>query len=157
GHRDALRHSFVVDHRNFKLVRGDVLETEQLAAAMKGSDMVIHTAGIAGIETVVSKPIRTMQVNLLGTLSVLDAAARYMPDIKRFVLFSTSEVYGPYVYKGTEDTLTTQGAVGEPRWTYAVSKLAAEHMGFCYYDAFELPVTIVRPFNVYGPRQVGES
>lgn len=157
GHRDALHHSAVAEHPNLELVRGDVLRPEQVASAIKGCDLIIHMAAIAGIDSVVSKPIRTMQVNLLGTLNVLKAAVRYVPDITHLILFSTSEVYGPYVYKAAEDGLTTQGAVGEPRWTYAVSKLAAEHLGFCYQDAFGLPVTTVRPFNIYGPRQVGES
>src|SRR5262245_45834894 len=113
GYRDALHHSAVAGHPNLKLVRGDVLQPEQVAAAMTGCNLIIHMAGIAGIDSVVRKPIQTMQVNLLGALHVLEAATRCLPDIRRVVLFSTSEVYGPYVYRAAEDGLTTQGAVGE--------------------------------------------
>lgn len=157
GHRNALQYSGIKDHPNLQVIRGDVCQPEEVTGAMKGCDMVVHMAAIAGIDSVVSKPIRTMQVNLLGTLNVLEAAAQVKSGLERVVLFSTSEVYGPHVYRATEDSLTTQGPVGEPRWTYAVSKVAAEHFGFCYQDAFQLPVTIIRPFNVYGPRQVGEG
>jgi UDP-glucose 4-epimerase len=156
GHRNAIQHSSVAQHRRLKLVRGDVLQLDQLAAAMDGCDIVIHAAAIAGIDSVVTKRLRTMEVNLFGTQNVLQAASRNS-KVKRLLVFSTSEVYGPYVYRGTETEMTTQGAVGDPRWSYAVSKIAAEHLAFAYFDAFGVPVTTVRPFNVYGPRQVGES
>ncbi len=156
GHRDALRHSPCADHPRLTRIIGDVLKPEQVGSAIAGCDMVIHMAAIAGIDTVVTRPMQTMQVNLFGALNVLEAAAR-IANVRRVVLFSTSEVYGPHVFRGTEDSPTTQGSVGEPRWTYAVSKLASEHLGFAYRDATGLPITAIRPFNVYGPRQVGES
>jgi len=73
------------------------------------------------------------------------------------VQFSTSEVYGPYIYLGTENDLTSQGPIGQMRWAYAVSKLAAEHYAFSYRHQYGLPVVSVRPFNIYGPGQVGEG
>jgi nucleoside-diphosphate-sugar epimerase len=73
------------------------------------------------------------------------------------VEFSTSEVYGPFIHKGKEDDLTTIGPVGENRWVYAASKLASEHLSFAHYKEDGLPLTIVRPFNIYGPRQVGDG
>ena len=77
--------------------------------------------------------------------------------MERFVEFSTSEVYGPFIHKGKEDDLTTIGPVGENRWVYAASKLASEHLSFAHYKEDGLPLVIVRPFNVYGPRQVGDG
>ena len=76
---------------------------------------------------------------------------------ERFVEFSTSEVYGPFIHKGREDGLTTIGPVSESRWVYAASKLASEHLSYAHYKEDGLPLTIVRPFNVYGPRQVGDG
>jgi dTDP-glucose 4,6-dehydratase len=73
------------------------------------------------------------------------------------VTFSTSEVFGTYAYRVSEGDTVTTGAVGEARWTYAVSKLAGEHLTYAYYKEFGLPAVIVRPFNVYGPGQVGEG
>jgi UDP-glucose 4-epimerase len=64
-------------------------------------------------------------------------------------------VFGTYAFRVDENHMTTQGSVGEARWTYAVSKLAGEHMAHAYHDEFDLPAVSVRPFNVYGPGQIG--
>ena len=97
----------------------------------------------------------TMEVNLLGTHQVLQAAVD--EQVERFIHFSTSEVYGPFVHKGKESDLTAVGSPGEARWAYGASKLASEHLAFAYWREYGLPVVIVRPFNIYGPRQVGEG
>lgn len=154
-HRNALKHTELLNHPNLTFIKGDVLEQEALTQAMKGADVVIHLAAIAGIDTVIKKPIRTMKVNLLGTYNALEAAVAC--NVERFIDFSTSEVYGPHTYKGTEDSITTQGPVGKLRWIYATSKLAGEHLAHCYFDEYKLSIVIVRPFNIYGPRQVGEG
>ena len=73
------------------------------------------------------------------------------------LIFSTSEVFGKYAYKVAEGDATSLGAVGEARWTYAVSKLATEHLALSYYKQFGLPTVSIRPFNIFGPRQVGEG
>ena len=71
--------------------------------------------------------------------------------------FSTSEVFGRYAYKVTEGDHHELGAVGEARWTYAVSKLATEHLALSYHRQHGFPACSIRPFNIYGPRQVGEG
>src|SRR6185503_5548457 len=73
----------------------------------------------------------------------------------RLIEFSTSEVFGTYAFRVDETSATTQGSVGEARWTYAVSKLAGEHMAHAYHQEYGLPTASVRPFNVYGPGQIG--
>ena len=138
------------------MIRGDVLDLAHLGAAMKGADAVIHSAGIAGIDTVIKDPVRTMQVNMLGTANALEAARlNRIPD--RFIDFSTSEVFGTMAYRSTEEANTVAGSAGEARWTYAVSKLAGEHLAKAYHQQYGLPVVTVRPFNVYGPGQTGEG
>jgi len=154
-HRNALKFTNLLKNPHLNFIKGDVLDRYRLEESMQGSDIVLHLAAIAGIDTVVKKPIVTMKVNLLGTHHTLEAAVKN--KIKKFINFSTSEVYGPYVYKGGENDLTTQGEVGKLRWTYSASKLAAEHMAHCYYKEYGMGVISVRPFNVYGPRQVGEG
>ena len=77
--------------------------------------------------------------------------------VERFVEFSTSEVYGSFIHKGKEDDFTPIGPIGESRWVYAASKLASEHLSYAHYREDQLPLAIVRPFNVYGPRQVGDG
>src|SRR5690606_22837685 len=98
----------------------------------------------------------TMKVNLMGTIHVLEAAAR-LPQCKRVVCFSTSEVFGQKAFRSHETSPAVLGAVGEARWTYAVSKLGVEHLAYAYYKERGLPAVSVRPFNVYGPGQVGEG
>lgn len=97
-----------------------------------------------------------MRVNMIGTGNVLQAS-RELPELDRFVDFSTSEVFGQSAFRVEETQTTHIGAVGEARWTYAVSKLAAEHLTKAYHQEFEMPTVTVRPFNVYGPGQVGEG
>lgn len=154
--RDTLSTSAYANHPNLTVVRGDVLDAAHLTEAMKGADIVIHAAAIAGIDTVVKDPVLTMRVNMIGTANALQAAVDN--NVKdRFIDFSTSEVFGSRAFKSTEDTPTVAGSAGEARWTYAVSKLAGEHLAKAYHTVYKLPVVSVRPFNVYGPGQTGEG
>lgn len=155
--RDALKTSSLLEHPNVQLVTGDVLDRDKLARSVEGVQIVLHMAAIAGIDTVVRSPIHTMKVNILGTVNLLDALEPMMDRIERFVFFSTSEVFGSYAYKRRESETTNLQPVGEGRWTYSVSKLAAEHLVHSYYREHGLPTVSVRPFNVYGPGQVGEG
>jgi UDP-glucose 4-epimerase len=155
-HRDTLTASGLSDHPNVKIVKGDVLDFELLKNSMAGADIVIHAAGIAGIDTVIKNPVQTMRVNMIGTSNALEAARQNNVE-DRFVDFSTSEVFGSMAFRSTELDSTVAGSAGEARWTYAVSKLAGEHLAHAYYSQYKLPVVTVRPFNVYGPGQTGEG
>jgi len=154
--RNSLKDRPFRDHPNIKLIQGDVLDYESLANAMKGADIVVHCAAIAGIDTVIKSPTTTMRVNMIGSANVLEAAYR-QSHIERVVCFSTSEVFGQQAFRSNETDKTVMGTVGEARWTYAVSKLAEEHLAIAYHQEKGLPTTVVRPFNVYGPGQVGEG
>ena len=155
-HRDTLTDSGYAHHPNIAIVKGDVLDKEALIGSMKGADIVVHAAGIAGIDTVVKDPVRTMNVNMIGTANALEAAM--VNEVKdRFIDFSTSEIFGSMAYKSAEDSDTVSGSAGEARWVYAVSKLAGEHLAHAYFKQYALPVVTVRPFNVYGPGQTGEG
>jgi nucleoside-diphosphate-sugar epimerase len=96
-----------------------------------------------------------MRVNLIGTYNVLEAALATRESVERLVEFSTSEIFGTHAYNVHEGHVSTIGSVGEVRWTYAVSKLAGEHMAHAYREEHGIPVVTVRPFNVYGPGQIG--
>jgi nucleoside-diphosphate-sugar epimerase len=139
-----------------KLIQGDVLNPEDVRKAIRGCNAVIHLASIAGVDTVMRIPVQTMRVSLLGTANLLEAAVE-QPDMRRFLDFSTSEVFGSHAYNVSEGDVTSLGAVGEARWTYSVAKLATEHLCMCYHRELGLPAVAVRPFNIYGPRQVGEG
>lgn len=154
--RNALAAAGLHKHRNVEVVVGDVRDAEAVKQAVHGADYVVHMASIAGVDTVLKNPVTTMEVSLEGTMNVL-RAARDAGGVRRLLDFSTSEVFGTYAFRVREADVTSLGAVGEARWTYAVSKLATEHLAHNYHVQFGLPTCSIRPFNIYGPGQVGEG
>lgn len=127
--RNALSSRPVAHHPHLSIITGDVLDYEQLHKAIGGFDptIVIHCAVISGTDTVVKKPTGTLRVNLLGTAHLLEAE-RQLQRVDRIVCFSTSAVFGRTAFHVNEVCDAQIGAVGEVRWTYAVSKLAGEHL-----------------------------
>lgn len=145
----------IKNHKNLKTVQGDILSFENLYGSIKDSQIIIHCAAIAGIDSVIKSPINTLKVNILGTFNLLEAANKTKDSVERVILFSTSEVFGSSAYNVTESSNISIGQVGEARWSYAVSKLAGEHFSSAFYTEHKLPIVIVRPFNIYGPGQIG--
>ncbi|MDQ6418341.1 NAD-dependent epimerase/dehydratase family protein [Paenibacillus sp. LHD-117] len=154
--RNALQEKSYNGHPNLTVVQGDILDYAKLRRAMKNSTYIVHAAAIAGIDSVIRSPVTTMSVNMVGSYHVLQAAST-LKNCKRIVCFSTSEVFGQLAFRSKETSPAVMGAVGEARWTYAVSKLSVEHLAYAYYKELGLPTVTVRPFNVYGPGQVGEG
>jgi nucleoside-diphosphate-sugar epimerase len=154
--RNALAEAGLDRHPNVELMVGDVRDAEAVTKAVAGAQYIVHMASIAGVDTVRKNPVTTMEVSLEGTLNALRAAHR-AGGVLRFIDFSTSEVFGTYAFRVREADVTSLGAVGEARWTYAVSKLATEHLAHNYYVQYQLPTCSIRPFNIYGPGQVGEG
>jgi len=154
--RNSLFRAFPQGHRNLTLIKGDVLEASPLERAMTGADIVVHAAAVAGINATVVSPVNTMRVNMLGTANVLEAALK-LDGLERLLDFSTSEVFGSRAYNVDENSRSVTMAAGEARWSYAVSKLAGEHLTAAYHRQYGLPTVTVRPFNIYGPGQIGEG
>lgn len=154
--RNGLEEAGLSDHPNLDLVVGDVRDKGVVKKAIEGVDFVVHMASIAGVDTVMRNPVTTMEVSLKGTMNVLEAS-RETSGIRRLIDFSTSEVFGSYAFRVREADVTSLGAVGEARWTYAVAKLATEHLAHNYWKQYELPTCSIRPFNIYGPGQMGEG
>lgn len=155
--RNSIKNTTLLDKSNIKLVEGDILNFQYLKSVVEEfcPEIVIHLAAVAGIDTVIKSPVNTMKVNMIGTYNLLESVKDL--KIERFVDFSTSEVFGSYAYKVDETHTTNLAPVGEARWTYSVSKLAGEHLAHSYYKEYGLPIVTVRPFNIYGPGQVGEG
>lgn len=152
--RDSL--SFVPGLRKrVSFIQGDVLDRACLEKAFAGADTVIHLAAIAGVSSYYSQPLQTLRVNLLGTVNALEAAASVR--VKRFIHVSTSEVFGPDALWVREGDYHRVGGVSDKRWVYATSKLASEQFVMRIGEATGMKCTILRPFNVYGPRQTGEG
>jgi dTDP-glucose 4,6-dehydratase len=156
--RDSLKYKNIKS-KNLKIIEGDVLDAAKLSGACESfkPQIVVHLAAIAGIDTVILNPINTLEVNIIGTFNLMKALLKHSAKLERVVDFSTSEVLGAYAYKSTEKSATNFAPVGEARWTYSISKVAGEHLMHSYYKVHGYPAVTLRPFNVYGPGQVGEG
>jgi len=155
-HRNTLDDWGLSGNKNLKFINGDILDAKKLKNSIGDCDSVIHMAAIAGVNSYYRMPRKTMEVNMIGTYTVLESV-KENKRIKTFIDFSTSEIYGGHIFRAREDGESMQGDIKDRRWTYAISKLAAEKFSHCYYWEYGLPVCSVRPFNIYGPNQPGEG
>jgi nucleoside-diphosphate-sugar epimerase len=145
----SLRHN-----PDVRMVEADILEGPEVVDLAQQADIVIHAAAIVGVGRVCSYPRETLETNFTGTsriLKALDKSSR----LERFVYFSTSEVFGVNSFRVNEDAPTAVGPAAVARWSYAIAKLAGEHLVKAYHRQGGMPVTTVRPFNVFGPRRLG--
>lgn len=139
-------------HESFRFVQGDVTDADVLEQAIgPDTDVVFHLSAVVGIKNYIDDPLKVLDVNVGGTRNVLELARRHGT---RVVLASTSEVFGknpspPWA----EDDDRVLGSTRTARWSYSTSKAMAEHLAFAMHDTYGVPVTVVRYFNVYGPRQ----
>lgn len=143
GWLDSLS-SAVLDE--IKIVSGDIRDPHGVAAAMDGCDIVFHLAALIAIPFSYNSPDAYVDTNIKGTLNVLQAARQHA--VSRILVTSTSEVYGTARYVPIDEKHPFQG-----QSPYSASKIGADRLAESFYKSFELPVTIVRPFNTYGPRQ----
>jgi UDP-glucose 4-epimerase len=139
-------------HPKFRFVQGDVTDLAALEQALTpGVDTVFHLAAVVGVKNYLQEPLRVLDVNVTGTRNVLELSHRHGTHV---VFASTSEVFGknpnpPWA----EDDDRVLGSTRTARWSYSTSKGMAEHLVFAMHASYGLPVTVVRYFNVYGPRQ----
>jgi UDP-glucose 4-epimerase len=135
-----------------RYVEGDLRDPARLGRAIRGGvDIVYHMAAVVGVDRYLARPLDVIEVNYTGSRNVLELSHR---ADARVLLASTSEVFGknPDV-PWAEDSDRVLGATSYARWSYSSSKALAEHLAFAFAEQHGLPVTIVRYFNVYGPRQ----
>lgn len=125
---------------------GDIRDAEFVADAVRGCDVVFHLAALISIPHSYAAPESYVQTNVQGTLNVLQAARRHAGV--RVVSTSTSEVYG------TPETVPiTESHALRAQSPYAATKIAADQLALSFHRSFGVPVTVLRPFNTYGPRQ----
>jgi UDP-glucose 4-epimerase len=141
----------LLERKNFRLVQGDISNRNDLESAIEGIDVVYHLAARVGVKHYVEDPVSVLTTNFYGTHNVLEACLKH--HTKKVIFGSTSEVYGrnprmPLV----EDSDRVLGPATVDRWSYSVSKSAGEHLCNAYFKMHGLPVTILRYFNIYGPR-----
>jgi dTDP-glucose 4,6-dehydratase len=158
--RNTLGDLGLAGHPNVTMITGDIRDYEHLRRSLPPAvDIVLHFAAIAGVDTVSRNPVATIEVNTIGTHHILRAIRErgLVERLERFINFSTSEVFGINAFRVDEMTASNLQPVGEARWTYAASKLVGEHLVHGYHRQFGLRTVTIRPFNVYGPGQVGEG
>ena len=132
--------------KNIEVFTGDVRDPNGVRVAMKGCDAVIHMAALIAIPYSYHSPDSYVDTNVKGTLNVLQAARDLMT--KKILVTSTSEVYGTAKYVPIDEKHPYQG-----QSPYSATKIGADRLAESFYRSFDLPVTIVRPFNTFGPRQ----
>ena len=129
-----------------EVFQGDIRDPHGVKEAMKGCDAVFHLAALIAIPFSYHSPDAYVDTNIKGTLNVLQAAREL--NIERVLVTSTSEVYGTAQYVPIDEKHPYQG-----QSPYSATKIGADRLAESFYRSFNLPVTIVRPFNTYGPRQ----
>ncbi len=154
-HRNAIKYSDILTHPNVTFTQGDILDKESLKNAMSGAEMVFHMAAIAGVSNYYNFPAKTLKVNLIGTYNVLECMTEL--NIKRIFDMSTSETFGTDAVEVDEESYQRIGPPQDKRWCYAGSKIGGEQLIFRYAEEYRWSATVIRPFNVYGPRQIGEG
>lgn len=135
---------------NAVFLQGDVSDTELLAKALPGCDVVFHLAAVSSVQDSLDRPIEVHNTNLTATLALLEAAVRH--KVPRFVFSSSAAIYGD-----TGGEPACEDMVPKPMSHYAVQKLASEHYCQVYHRLHGLETVCLRYFNVYGPRQRADS
>jgi len=131
---------------NLEIVCGDVRDPNFCKEISKGIDIIFHLAALIAIPYSYIAPESFIETNVKGTLNICQAAKDN--EVKRILVTSTSEVYGTAKYVPIDEKHSLQ-----PQSPYSASKIGADAIAMSFYNAFHLPLTIVRPFNTYGPRQ----
>ena len=131
---------------NLEIFAGDIRDPNGVREAMKGCDIVFHLAALIAIPFSYHSPDSYVDTNVKGTLNIVQAAKDL--SLERVVVTSTSEVYGTAKYVPIDESHPRQ-----PQSPYSASKIGADCIAESFYRSFNVPITIVRPFNTYGPRQ----
>jgi UDP-glucose 4-epimerase len=153
-HNKPVTFTSLYNNPRVRKIEGDILDAKVVGDLARNADIVVHAAAMVGVGRVCSYPRETLETNFVGTLQVLKALEN-SSRLQRFVYFSTSEVFGVNSFRVHEDTPTAIGPAAEARWSYALAKLAGEHLVKAYHRQAGMPVVTVRPFNVFGPRRLG--
>jgi len=135
-----------LEHANLEVITGDIRDPHLCIQITNDVDIVFHLAALIAIPYSYVAPDSYVDTNVKGTLNICQAAKEN--GVKRVIVTSTSEVYGTAQYVPIDEKHPKQ-----PQSPYSASKIGADMMAMCFYNAFELPVVIARPFNTYGPRQ----
>ena len=133
--------------REVEVTFGDVRDVDAMREIIRGADAIFHLSALVGIPYSYEHPQEVIDTNILGTANVL-LVAKELGTLERVVLTSTSEVYGSALYTPIDEKHPLQA-----QSPYSATKIASDALGLSFNRSFGMPITIVRPFNAYGPRQ----
>ena len=135
-----------ISHPDLEIVTGDIRDSHYCNYITKDIDIIFHLAALIAIPYSYIAPDSYLETNVKGTLNICQAAKEN--NVKKILVTSTSEVYGTAQYVPIDEKHPKQ-----PQSPYSASKISADMMAMSFFNTFELPIIIVRPFNTYGPRQ----
>ena len=147
GQRGCLDELADATMRDVDITLGDVRDVDAVREVLRGADVIFHLAALIGIPYSYEHPQEVIDTNIIGTSNVL-IAAKELGTLERIVLTSTSEVYGSALRIPIDEEHPLQA-----QSPYSATKIAGDALGLSFHRSFGMPVTIVRPFNAYGPRQ----
>jgi nucleoside-diphosphate-sugar epimerase len=152
---NAFAFSHLKKKKNITIIKADILDSQAFAKVAQDAQIVVHTAAMVGVQEVIHNALYTLDVNYIGTSNLLKTVSR-SSRCERLIFFSTSEVFGSNAFRIAEDGNSVLSSVQDIRWCYCISKLAAEHLALSYFRQKGLPVVVLRPFNVFGPKRQGD-
>ena len=132
--------------KNIEIHSGDIRDPQSVNNSLLGIDSIIHLAALIGIPYSYESPYSYVETNIKGTLNLLKYARDL--EIRKFIHTSTSEVYGSAKFVPITEDHPLQG-----QSPYSASKIGADQLAFSFHNSFKMPISIIRPFNTYGPRQ----
>lgn len=133
-----------------EVIHGDIRDADVVNKAVVGAYAIFHLAALVGTHYSLQHPREVIETNTLGTLNVLTAARAF--GVRRIIYVSSSEVYGPPAYVPVDENHPLRALT-----PYAASKIAAEQLIESFRSSYDLSTTIIRPFNIYGPRQLARA
>ena len=153
--KNTFAYSDLKNDKNIELAHVDILDAAEVARVARDAQIVVHMAAMVGVQEVLNDALYTLDVNYIGTSNLLKAVSNNA-KCERVVCFSTSEVFGAGAFGIAENGNTVLSSVQDVRWCYCISKLASEHLALSYYRQRGLPAVVIRPFNIFGPKRVGD-
>ena len=141
---------------NITFIQGDATDLDFVKKLDKDFDYIIHSSAILGIKKVVEQSINTILTNIKSCYNALELADMQR-NLLKFMTFSTSEIYGINAQKPNEEDPAVIEQAKEGRWCYATSKTLSEHLVYAYHREKNIPIVIIRPFNVFGEYRKGSN
>lgn len=141
---------------NINYIQMDATNFQQITSLGDDFDYIIHASAILGIRKVVEQPINTITTNITSCYNALELACK-QKHLQKFLTFSTSEIYGINAERPNESQPAVIQPAVEGRWNYAASKTLSEHLAFGYLREKNVPICIIRPFNVFGEYRKGSN